>query len=123
MDTKRSPEVWDRLSNESGRAYEAFKVYMFMSPAERSVVGAWREWTENPEAVHPQSRAATHRRAQSAGRDGRGCSRDEPSIPSRLDCRRGSRRCTSLGRYLPIRSTERQICVAVLHCEGAWIGE
>src|ERR687889_416180 len=53
MNTKRSPEVWDRLSNESGRAYEAFKVYMFMSPAERSVVGAWREWTENPEAARP----------------------------------------------------------------------
>ena len=41
------------MSNESGRAYEAFKVYMFMSPAERSVVGAWREWTGNPEAVRP----------------------------------------------------------------------
>ena len=24
-----------------------------MSPAERSVVGAWREWTENPEAARP----------------------------------------------------------------------
>jgi hypothetical protein len=53
MDTKKSPEVWDRLSNESGRAYEAFKVYMYISPAERSVVGAWREWTENPEAARP----------------------------------------------------------------------
>jgi hypothetical protein len=53
MDTKKSPEVWDRLSNESGRAYEAFKVYMFMSPAGRNVVGAWREWTENPEAARP----------------------------------------------------------------------
>jgi hypothetical protein len=51
MDTKRSPEVWDRLTNESGRAYEAFKVYMFMSPAERSLAGAWREWTENPKAA------------------------------------------------------------------------
>ena len=30
---------------------------------------------------------------------------------------------TSVGSYLPIRSTERQICAAVLHCEGAWIGE
>ena len=29
----------------------------------------------------------------------------------------------ALGSYLPIRSTERQICAAVLHCEGAWIGE
>jgi hypothetical protein len=53
MDTKNSPEVWDRLTNESGRAYEAFKVYMYMSPAERSLAGGWREWTENPEAVRP----------------------------------------------------------------------
>jgi hypothetical protein len=53
MDTKKSPEVWHRLSNETGRAHEAFKVYMFMNPAERSVVGAWREWTENPEAARP----------------------------------------------------------------------
>jgi hypothetical protein len=53
MDTRRSPEVWHRLSNESGRAYEAFKVYMFMSPAERSLAGAWREWTGNREAVRP----------------------------------------------------------------------
>jgi hypothetical protein len=30
---------------------------------------------------------------------------------------------TSVGSYLPIRSTERQICAAVLHCEGAGIGE
>ena len=53
MDTKRSPEVWDQLTNESGRAYEAFKVYMFLSPAERSLAGAWRLWTENPEAARP----------------------------------------------------------------------
>jgi hypothetical protein len=54
MDARESREqLWDRLSNESGRAYEAFKVYMFMSPAERSVVGAWREWTGNPEAARP----------------------------------------------------------------------
>jgi hypothetical protein len=53
MDTKRSPEVWDRLSNESGRAYEAFKVYMHLPPAERTVTAAWRRWTENPEAVRP----------------------------------------------------------------------
>jgi len=53
MDTRRLPEVWDRLSNESGRAYEAFKIYMYMSPAERTVTAAWREWTENPEAARP----------------------------------------------------------------------
>jgi hypothetical protein len=54
MDTEESKEqLWHRLDNESGRAYEAFKVYMFMSPAERSVAGAWREWAGNPEAARP----------------------------------------------------------------------
>jgi len=53
MDTKNSPEVWDRLTNESGRAYEAFKVYMYLPPAERTVTAAWRRWTENPEAARP----------------------------------------------------------------------
>jgi hypothetical protein len=42
--------------------------------------------TGQVEAAHsPQSRAATHRRAQSGGGDGRGCVRHEPSSPSRLD--------------------------------------
>jgi len=53
MDTKKSPEVWDQLTNESGRAYEAFKVFMYMSPAERTVTAAWRLWSENPEAARP----------------------------------------------------------------------
>ena len=54
MDTEESrQELWHRLDNESGRAYEAFKVYMYMSPAERTVTAAWREWTENPEAARP----------------------------------------------------------------------
>jgi hypothetical protein len=54
MDDRESREqLWDRLSNESGRAYEAFKVYMYMSPADRTIVGAWREWTGNPEAARP----------------------------------------------------------------------
>ena len=44
MDTEESrQELWHRLDNESGRAYEAFKVYMYMSPAERTVTAAWRE--------------------------------------------------------------------------------
>jgi hypothetical protein len=28
LDAEKSPGVWDRLTNESGRAYEEFKVYM-----------------------------------------------------------------------------------------------
>jgi hypothetical protein len=51
MDTEESrQELWHRFNNESGRAYEAFKVYMYLPPAERTVVGAWREWTGNPDA-------------------------------------------------------------------------
>jgi hypothetical protein len=54
MDTEESrQELWHRLSNESARAYEAFKVFMYLPPAERTVTAAWREWTENPEAARP----------------------------------------------------------------------
>jgi hypothetical protein len=53
MDTEKSAEVWDRLSNESGRAYEAFKVFMYMSPAERTVTAAWRSWSGNTKAARP----------------------------------------------------------------------
>ena len=53
MDTKRSPELWDKLESESSRAFEAFKLFMYLPPAERSVAGAWREWTDNPEAGRP----------------------------------------------------------------------
>jgi hypothetical protein len=47
---KNSPELWHQLSNETPRSYEAFKVFMYLPPAERSVVGAWREWSGNPDA-------------------------------------------------------------------------
>src|SRR5918994_4278423 len=43
-------ELWHQLDNESDRAHEAFKVFMYLPPAERSVVGAWRLWTGNPDA-------------------------------------------------------------------------
>ena len=46
-------ELWHQLDNESDRAYAAFRTFMLLPPAERSVVGAWREWTENPEAARP----------------------------------------------------------------------
>ena len=35
----RKEQLWHRLDNESGRAYEAFKVYMCLPPAERSRLG------------------------------------------------------------------------------------
>jgi hypothetical protein len=51
MDTEESrQELWHKLNNESSRAYEAFKVYMYLPPATRTVVGAWREWTGNSAA-------------------------------------------------------------------------
>ena len=43
-------ELWHQLDNEPDRAHEAFKVFMLLPPAERSVVGAWREWSANPDA-------------------------------------------------------------------------
>jgi hypothetical protein len=43
-------ELWHQLDNESDRAHEAFRTFMLLPPAERSVVGAWREWTANPDA-------------------------------------------------------------------------
>jgi hypothetical protein len=43
-------ELWHQLDNESDRAHDAFKCYMLLPPAERSVVGAWREWTGNMDA-------------------------------------------------------------------------
>jgi hypothetical protein len=43
-------ELWHRLDNESDRAHEAFKVYMCLPPANRSMVQAWRAWTGSPEA-------------------------------------------------------------------------
>jgi len=46
-------ELWHQLDNESDRAYAAFRTFMLLPPAERSAVGAWREWTENPEAARP----------------------------------------------------------------------
>jgi hypothetical protein len=55
VDTQESrQELWHRLDNESGRAYEAFKVYMYLSPADRSIVQAWREWIGNSDASREQ---------------------------------------------------------------------
>jgi hypothetical protein len=51
MDAKESPEVWDQLTNESSRACEAFKLFMHLPPAERSIAAAWRVWTDNSDAA------------------------------------------------------------------------
>jgi hypothetical protein len=51
MDTEESREqLWHRLDNESGRAYEAFKVYMYLPPGDRTPLAAWRSYSGNPNA-------------------------------------------------------------------------
>ena len=43
-------ELWHQLDNESDRAHDAFKCYMLLPPADRSLRAAWREWTGNMDA-------------------------------------------------------------------------
>src|SRR5215204_4678685 len=43
-------QLWHRLSNESARAYEAFKVYMYLPPGDRTPLAAWRAYSGNPNA-------------------------------------------------------------------------
>ena len=43
-------ELWHQLDKESDRAHEAFKTFMYLPPAQRSVVRAWREWSANSDA-------------------------------------------------------------------------
>jgi hypothetical protein len=45
-----SRELWHQLDNESDRAHDAFKYYMLLPPAERTIISARREWTGNPDA-------------------------------------------------------------------------
>jgi hypothetical protein len=51
MDTEESrEELWYRLDNETPRAFEAFKIFKYLPPAERTIVAAWRLWSDNPAA-------------------------------------------------------------------------
>jgi hypothetical protein len=43
-------ELWHQLDNESERAHQAFKVYMYLPPGERTLIAAWRRWGGNPES-------------------------------------------------------------------------
>jgi hypothetical protein len=43
-------ELWHQLDNEPARAHDAFKCYMLLPPAKRSLVKAWRVWSGNPHA-------------------------------------------------------------------------
>jgi hypothetical protein len=43
-------ELWHQLDNESDRAHDAFRCYVLLPPAERTLRAAWRSWTGNPDA-------------------------------------------------------------------------
>ena len=52
MDIEKS-ELWDRLDNESERAYRAFQTFLSLPGDMRTVVEAYRGHLGNPEAVKP----------------------------------------------------------------------
>lgn len=43
-------ELWDRLDNESPADYEKFRAYLTLPPGERSLLAAYRLWSDNPNA-------------------------------------------------------------------------
>ena len=53
MDTERNKELWDRLENETERAYRAFEVYRNLPSGERTLIAAYRHHVGNPDAVKP----------------------------------------------------------------------
>jgi hypothetical protein len=52
MDTEQR-ELWDRLENESERAYRAFECFLSLPSGERTLLGAYRWHVGNPEAAKP----------------------------------------------------------------------
>src|SRR5215208_4244733 len=46
-------ELWDRLDNESTRAFQAFESFLSLPSAERTLLGAYRQHVANPDAVKP----------------------------------------------------------------------
>src|SRR5215211_4503673 len=51
MDTKK--ELWDRLENESERAYRAFECFLSLPSGDRTLVAAYRRFVGNPNASKP----------------------------------------------------------------------
>ena len=51
MDTKK--ELWDRLENESERAYRAFECFLSLPSGDRTLVAAYRHFVGNPTASKP----------------------------------------------------------------------
>jgi len=52
MDTEKR-ELWDRLENESERAYRAFECFLSLPSGERTLLEAYRRHVGNPDAAKP----------------------------------------------------------------------
>src|SRR5215218_4077803 len=52
MDTQKR-ELWDRLENEPERAYRAFECFLSLPSSERTLLAAYRNHVDNPDAVKP----------------------------------------------------------------------
>jgi hypothetical protein len=52
METEKR-ELWDRLENESDRAYRAFECFLSLSSGERTLLEAYRRHVGNPDAAKP----------------------------------------------------------------------
>src|SRR3712207_5784511 len=53
MDTEKKKELWDRLENESERAYRAFESYLNLPSRQRTLLQAYRNHVGNPAAIKP----------------------------------------------------------------------
>jgi hypothetical protein len=52
MDTQKR-ELWDRLENETERAYRAFECFLSLPSGERTLLEAYRRHVGNPDAAKP----------------------------------------------------------------------
>jgi hypothetical protein len=50
---KKPKELWERLANESERAYRAFQYFLALPSGERTVAAAYKAYTGNPDAPKP----------------------------------------------------------------------
>jgi hypothetical protein len=53
MDIEKKKELWNRLENESERAYRAFESYRNLPSSERVLIGAYRQHVGNRHAAKP----------------------------------------------------------------------
>ena len=52
MDTEKR-ELWDRLENEPERAYRALEYFLSLPSGERTLLAAYRQHVDNPNARKP----------------------------------------------------------------------